>query len=380
MPRVSCLKSTEVVRTPRVMQLEGLFDLPPAKRSELTWSAELPLEERDWRIGLIVGPSGCGKTTLARELFPHALRQSLDWPHDRSIVDAFPREMSIRDITGLLSGVGFSSPPSWLRPFDALSNGEQFRVTTARILAESPELAVIDEFTSVVDRTVARIGSAAIAATVRRAGHRFVAISCHFDVVDWLQPDWVYDPSANRFDWRSLRRRPDMVLEVARSDRSAWTLFRHHHYLSGDLNPAARCFVARIDDRPVAFAAVLSHPNRDGGFWREHRLVCLPDFQGVGIGGALSEFVASVFSATGKRFLSITSHPGVMAHRLRSPSWVMYRAPSFGNRNTGRTRTLNRTAALCRRTAGFRYIGPANPDAARRLGIPVRQSSNFANQ
>ena len=62
---------------------------------------------------------------LARELFPQAFATQFDWPRDQSIVDAFPREMSIRDITGLLSSVGFSSPPSWLRPFRALSNGER---------------------------------------------------------------------------------------------------------------------------------------------------------------------------------------------------------------------------------------------------------------
>jgi ABC-type Mn2+/Zn2+ transport system ATPase subunit len=83
------------------------------------------------------------------------------------------------EITALLSSVGFSSPPSWLKPFHVLSNGEQFRVTLARILAEAPELAVVDEFTSVVDRTVAQIGSHALAKTVRAGNRCFVAVSAH---------------------------------------------------------------------------------------------------------------------------------------------------------------------------------------------------------
>src|SRR5262249_20699749 len=158
--------------------------------------------------------------------------------------------------------------------FRALSNGEQFRVTIARALAESADLTVIDEFTSVVDRTVAQIGSAAIAKTIRRGSRRFVAVSCHFDVIDWLQPDSTYDPSIACFTWRSLRRRPGITLDISRAKSEDWRLFRLHHYLSGDLNRAARCFVARIAGRPAAFTAVLSHPHPCGGFWREHRAVC----------------------------------------------------------------------------------------------------------
>ncbi|MGQ0636447.1 MAG: GNAT family N-acetyltransferase [Planctomycetaceae bacterium] len=372
MPRVCCLNSVPVVRSPRVMQLEGLFDLPAALRSEIGWTADLPLESRDWRIGLIVGPSGCGKTTLARALFGECAGDRFAWPEDRSIVDAFPMSMSIREITSLLSSVGFSSPPAWLRPFRCLSNGEQFRVSIARALAEGGHAGsptVIDEFTSVVDRTVAQIGSAAVARAVRVTGRRFVAVSCHFDIVEWLQPDWVYEPALDRFDWRCLQSRPPISVEIRRAQSADWKLFRPHHYLSGRLNRAARCFMARVGGQPAAFAAALSHPDDRGGFWREHRTVCLPDFQGVGIGHALSEFVASLFAATGKRYLSVTSHPGMIAHRLRSPLWRLYRHPSFGARNTGRLVRFNRTAALCRRTAGFRYVGPARHVEARQFGL-----------
>ncbi|MBS0263903.1 MAG: ABC transporter ATP-binding protein [Planctomycetes bacterium] len=390
MARVQIVRTVPVVRTPRVQQLAGMFDVPLTERSSRTWEVNLPLEERDWQLGLIVGPSGCGKSTLARELFPGALVNGYDWPADRSIVDAFPAHLGITEITGLLSSVGFSSPPSWLRPFAALSNGEQFRVTIARALAEQPGLAVLDEFTSVVDRTVARIGSAAIARTIRRSRRRLVAVTCHYDIVDWLDPDWVYDPAADEFTWRSLRRgpgavggsRPAIELEITRVHRAAWRLFKPHHYLSGDLHPSARCFLALVRDavrdsaqpqsggwRPAAFTAVLSSPDAKGGYWREHRTVCLPDFQGVGLGNALSEFVAGVFVATGKRYCSRTSHPAMIRHRARSPLWQMTSGPSFGSRQTGTCAAFNRSAALDRLTVGFRYVGPAQPEAAARLGI-----------
>src|SRR5438067_4985674 len=177
---------TPIAESPRVAQVRGIFDLPPCDTSRLAWDVVLPLEERRWHIGLIVGPSGCGKTTIARRLFPeltqldnNGLPTHLAAGLARgAVVDAFPEDMAIKDVIALLSAVGFSSPPAWLRPFHVLSTGQQFRATLARLLAESPRLAVMDEFTSVVDRTVARIGSAALAKTVRARGQQFVAVTC----------------------------------------------------------------------------------------------------------------------------------------------------------------------------------------------------------
>lgn len=360
--------SSDIVRSPRVLQTEGMFDVPPTRRAELRWHTELPIEDRPWNIGLIVGPSGCGKTTLARRLFPNELGRRFEWPAGHSILDAFPEAMSIKDIIELLSSVGFSSPPSWLRPFGVLSNGEQFRVTLARLLAELPELAVVDEFTSVVDRTVAQLGSAALAKTVRRRNQRFVAVTCHEDVEQWLQPDWVYRPAEDRFAWRCLQRRPAITLTINRVHHSAWRLFKHHHYLTASINPAAVCFVAFWRDRPVAFDAWLpffgklkdKRPARRG-----HRTVCLPDYQGVGIGNALFSFGASLWTGLGYRAFSNTGHPAEIAHRLRSPLWKLTRAPS---RTARGHHSIDRARAFNRLTASFEYVGEAL-DRARALEV-----------
>src|SRR6188508_763850 len=106
-----------------------MFDIAPSERSEVSWSHDLPIEARSWNVGLIVGPSGSGKSTVARELFGKQMVDSFNWPADRSVIDAFPASMSIKEIVALLNSVGFSSPPSWMRPFTVLSTGEQFRAT-----------------------------------------------------------------------------------------------------------------------------------------------------------------------------------------------------------------------------------------------------------
>jgi energy-coupling factor transporter ATP-binding protein EcfA2 len=356
--RTTITLETPIAETPRVLQVRGMFDLEPASNQRLTWDVHLPLEERAWHIGLIVGPSGCGKSTIARSLWPEALvrTETLHWPAGQSVLDAFPEGMPISEVTALLSCVGFSSPPAWLRPFAVLSSGQKFRVLLARLLAESPGLVVLDEFTSVVDRTVAQIGSAALAKTVRRRQTQFVAVTCHEDVEPWLDPDWVYRPAEKRFTWRCLRRRPAIVLDIVRCQASAWPLFAPHHYLSAGLAPSVVCFLASWREQPVAFSAWLPFVGGGPRSRREHRTVTLPDYQGVGIGKTLSAFVASLWKGLGYRALSTTTHPALIRARCRSPLWRMHRPPSFANSRGGRL-----SHAVTRLTAGFAYVGPALP-------------------
>jgi GNAT superfamily N-acetyltransferase len=386
-------------RSPRVLQIEGLFDLPPSRVSEVIWTAELPLDEKPWHIGLIVGPSGCGKSTLARRLWPEQMADEPTWPRDRAIVDGFPNGMSIKDIVGLLSSVGFSSPPGWLLPYHVLSTGQQFRVKLARMLAGarqneewrmknvetrmSPHAGtknaptpssfsilhssfsspvVFDEFTSTVDRTVAKIGSQAVAKTVRARNQQFVAITCHEDVVTWLNPDWVYCPATKVFFWRCLQPRPPITLEIRRAGRDVWPIFQQHHYLSTHLGRGVVCFAAFWESKLVAFSAWIQSMTRHGGK-REHRTVVLPDYQGAGIGHALSSYVASLWKALGHRATSTTTHPAMIAARQKSPHWRMIRPPSLTSRDTGRQRVRHATTRL---TAGFDYVGPALPSAIAR--------------
>ncbi|MBX9677513.1 MAG: hypothetical protein K2X38_02035 [Gemmataceae bacterium] len=186
---------TPIADSPRVQQIRGMFDLPHEKASRLTWDVSLPLDEKPWSVGLIVGPSGCGKSTIAKRLYPelaehdhYGLPSSLAARLDLgAVVDAFPEGMPIQEIAALLSAVGFASPPAWLRPFSVLSTGQQFRVALAALIASTPKdrPIVCDEFTSVVDRTVAQIGSAAVARAVRQRTRQFVAVTCHEDVNDF---------------------------------------------------------------------------------------------------------------------------------------------------------------------------------------------------
>lgn len=363
MQGVDIVRQVDVVRTPRLMQLEGLFDIPPSEKSQEKWRVDIDLP-KNWNVGLIVGPSGSGKSTVTRELFGAYLANEFDWPRDKSIVDGFPPGMSIKDVVEALSSVGFSSPPSWVRPFHALSNGEQFRANMARVLAGDREISVVDEFTSVVDRNVAMIGSAAIQKAVRRKDKKFIAVSCHYDIAEWLEPDWVYEPHINRFVAGRSLQRPKIELHIKRVDSDAWAIFRKHHYLDTSLNKAAQCFIAFWRGVPVAFASFLHFPHPSSAkIKREHRTVTLPDFQGVGIGNALSDYIASVCTASGFRFLSITSHPAMMRSRAKSRNWKMIAAPNAKSNSFAKVGEGQKNKIASRFRATFAYVGPkANRD------------------
>jgi ABC-type ATPase with predicted acetyltransferase domain len=120
-------------------------------------------------------------------------------------IEDFPKGVSISQIAEICQSVGFNTIPAWMRPFAVLSNGEKFRVEMTSRLIECGDLVTMDEFTSVVDRQVAKIGAQAVQKFIHRAGERFVAASCHYDIIEWMQPDWVFEPATMHFARRSLQ-------------------------------------------------------------------------------------------------------------------------------------------------------------------------------
>lgn len=340
----------------RVQQVAGLFDVPLASKSRETFAVELPEVDEDWDIGVIVGPSGSGKSTVARHVYPDALYNPTRWPKDKAIVDALAGD-DIKQITGMLTSVGFSSPPSWVKPYRVLSNGEQFRCDLARALLGDKPLIVFDEFTSVVDRTVAQIGSAAVSRAIRKGQikRKFVAVTCHYDIVDWLEPDWVLDMASAKLARRRLRR-PQIKLEIRRCHHSLWKMFKKHHYMSAKLSTACRCYIALIEGQACGFCAALSNYNRRNS-WRLSRTVVMPDFQGVGIGCRLSESVASILKADGNHVSAVTGHPGMIAHRVRSPLWKITNINRYGRKSTGIAVEIGHQTLTPRSRVSFEYVG-----------------------
>lgn len=151
----------------------------------------------DWNVGLIVGNSGTGKSTIAKELFGENYITKFEYDN-RAIVDNFD-DNDINKIINTLTNVGLASTTTWLKPYNVLSGGEKMRCDLAKALLSKNDLIVFDEFTSVVDRNVAKIGSFVVQKNVRKNNKKFIAVGCHFDVEDWLMPDWVFNTNEMTF-------------------------------------------------------------------------------------------------------------------------------------------------------------------------------------
>lgn len=188
MPHFDIVKQNNPKTTYRVSKVQADFDVK-LEHSNEHFVGDI-VYPNDWNIGVIVGGSGTGKSTIAKEVFSEQFINGFEYKAE-SVIDDMPN-CSVNDITKMFYAVGFGSVPSWLKPYNVLSNGEKMRVDLARALLEK-EFVVFDEFTSVVDRQVAQTACIAVNKAVKRLNKKFVAVSCHYDILDWLQPDWVFD-------------------------------------------------------------------------------------------------------------------------------------------------------------------------------------------
>lgn len=304
---------------------------------------EKPDVPEAFRLGLIVGPSGSGKSLLLRE-FGREL--SPQWVKGKSIAAHF---RDVDDATNRLTGVGLNSIPTWCSDYHVLSTGEQFRADLARKIGDN---AVIDEFTSVVDRNVAKAASCALRRYVDKHDVKgMVLASCHEDIIPWLQPDWYFTTVDGLLHDGRLLRRPPITLRIYPCKRSLWSLFKSHHYFSQELSSSCYSYLATAEfdggkEEVVGFIAALPMPSGTlQNAWRAHRTVVLPDYQGLGIGPRISDGVAQMMVDSGRRYYSRTSHPRFGGYR-NNPDFQSHAeyqwVPSFGNLAT---RSLKRIRA-----------------------------------
>jgi len=297
------------------------FDIQNKEETEVEVSFNLgEAKNFDWNVGVIYGSSGSGKTTILKKMgelsksnfdFEKPLISNFDW-------------LEPKDATLLLTSMGLSSVPTWLRPFHLLSNGEQYRAELAYKVgkAKDNEVILVDEYTSVVDRDVAKAMSFALQKYIRKTKKKIILASCHCDIMEWLLPDWTCSPQKGgvleKCDY--LRKgRPQIELQVSRVEADTWNFFKKHHYLTEDCAKSCKFFLFTWNDKPIGINAVIPQPS--GHFKngvRESRIVVLPDYQGLGLGTTISNFTAAIYKGSDYRYFTKTVHPAIGNYRNRN--------------------------------------------------------------
>lgn len=356
-------------------------DIDVGKKSVHELHVEIDLET-DYRVGLIVGASGSGKTSLARDLFgADALRDETIL--ERPIIDQFPAAWNYEQCQEALIGIGLGSVPCWIRPAFTLSTGQLARAQAALRLskveqteADNPDTnppIVMDEWTSVVDRTVAKVMSHAAQRYARRVAKRIVFCSCHYDVIEWLNPDWIIDCNRAAFVdrrslWRDFQRSEHLDFSVREVDKSTWRYFSKYHYLSERL-PAGKIYTYGLfhGADQIGFNCFANYMPTKATMrrmvWHSNRTVIHPDFTGFGLGIRLINATAAHVAALGHIVRGKFSSMPVYRSMAKDPHWKLIVDRTQIGR-TPRAATMGKQTGFREnvRTYTFEYIGERHAD------------------
>jgi len=123
--------------------------------------------------------------------------------------------------------------------------------------------------------------------------------------------------------------------------------------------PQARCYTAIYKDKPIAFIAVV-RTRMKATYDRVTRLVVLPDYQGIGVGKRLLNFIAQLYTSQTKiPFYILTSNPQIMRGKMKN--WKITR---FGHANSGKGNSrinneIRRSLSRNRITVSLQYVPKA---------------------
>lgn len=357
----------------RATKAANSLDIDQEKKSSHHFKVQADLDS-PYSIGLIVGASGSGKTTLARHIFgDKAFETLLD--DSKPVIDQFPESMAYDECAGLLAGVGLTSVPCWIRPAYTLSNGQKARAECALQMAKhGEEVTVIDEWTSVVDRTVAKVMSHCISKHARKTKKRIVLLACHYDIIEWLNPDWIIDCNKQEYINRRLlcptfKREEQLGFEIKQTDKRSWNYFSRYHYLSEKLAGGFNLFYGLYDQgKEIGFLAFSNYvPHRDKSkpmMLHFNRLVIHPDYCGFGIGVHFLNECSKIVKGNGYDVLGKFSSTPVYHSLIKNKQWkliaVQRQTKAQVSKSSKFTRLHNKSGGGFRldvKTYSFRYVG-----------------------
>jgi ABC-type lipoprotein export system ATPase subunit/GNAT superfamily N-acetyltransferase len=342
------------------------FDIQNREETSVTIPMDIDgLNSFEWNVGVIYGGSGSGKSTILKEL---GGIKTIEFDIDKPLISNFDW-LEPEEASRVLTSIGLSSVPTWLRPFRLLSNGEQYRAYLAYLVASSKEgeTILVDEYTSVVDRDVAKAMSLALQKYIRREKKKVILASCHFDIMEWIMPDWIYTPlkggGLERPDYLRLGR-PEISLQVSRVEPETFDFFKKHHYLTESVNRTYIFLLFEWNNKPIGINVIGRHLGKNGGFkvFRESRIVVHPDYQGMGIGSKISEFCGGILKSIGGKFYTKTINPALGIYRNHhtdnwKPTLFNGKVRINNNDHSDVYKTIKQRASYCHEYTGESIIG-----------------------
>lgn len=286
--------------------------------------------ENNFNVGLILGSSGSGKTTLAKKIFGEDIFKT-GLNEDLPIIDQFDDKYSYDERAEMLSGIGLTSVITWIRPVKTLSNGQKARAESALLMSKDHDLIVIDEWTSVVDRTVAKAMSHCVQKFARKFNKKIILLSCHYDVTEWINPDFVIDCNNQSYDdRRSLRpeRKEKLEFTIKNVDKRTWKYFSKYHYLSEKLpGGLIFCFGLFQGDNQIGFQCFANYtPHTNKGakmILHSNRTVIHPDYAGLGMGIKLINETSKIMHNQNYKIMAAFSSTPVFKAMSKQKCWIL---------------------------------------------------------
>lgn len=357
---------SDVSKTFRCQKAADSLDIDTEKKSIHELSVDCDLES-DFKIGLIVGSSGSGKTTLAKHIFGQNCFESKIDP-TLPIIDQFPKDLSYDECANLLTGIGLTSVPCWIRPVFTLSNGQRSRAEAALAMSLPGEQVLLDEWTSVVDRTVAKVMSHCINKFARKHNKRIILCGCHYDIIEWLDPDWIIDCNKQTFiDRRSLSkeirtRSERLEFSIKTIDRKSWKYFSKYHYLSSNL-PGGQIYLFGLfeNENQIGFQCFANYvPTRKNKtpIFHSNRTVIHPDYAGMGLGIKLINETSAIMSQKKVRVMAKFSSTPIYKSMAKNKDWKLKKiGRQIGKTSVGGNMMKKTGFRENIKTYSFEYIG-----------------------
>jgi len=364
MQNFELILSSPVAKSFRATKAANSLDIDSEKKSIHTFKIEADIKSK-FNIGLIVGASGSGKTTLAKHIWgEECFKEILDLK--QPVIDQFPDSYNYDDCAAMLCGVGLTSVPCWIRPAYTLSNGQRTRAECALQMAkQNDEMIIIDEWTSVVDRTVAKVMSHCIQKHARKHNKNIILLSCHYDVIEWLNPDWVIDANKQeyldrRLLWRDFKRTEQLEFDIKEINKNTWKYFSKYHYLSDNLpGGLIKTFGLFQSHNQIGFVCYANYvPHRANTVMQMHmnRIVIHPDYCGFGLGikfiNKTSEFIQSLGYDVRSKF---SSTPVYLAMKQES-RWRLMSVDRKTHTTTGKLMQRKKGFRQDIKTYSFRFV------------------------